>query len=46
MTEEDERIMLKFMASDATPQRTLADIIMERINDMGGNGMTAVETEG
>lgn len=46
VTEEDERIMLKFMASDATPQRTLADIIMERINDMGGNGMTAVETEG
>jgi essential nuclear protein 1 len=45
VTEDDERIMSMFMASDAAPQRTLADIIMERINekDMGGNEAAEVE---
>ncbi|CAM6010490.1 unnamed protein product [Sphagnum balticum] len=38
VTEEDERIMSMFMASDATPQRTLADIIMERIHEAGVSG--------
>ncbi|KAL3695058.1 hypothetical protein R1sor_008709 [Riccia sorocarpa] len=33
ITEEDERIMSMFMASDAGPQRTLADMIMERIKE-------------
>lgn len=46
MTEEDERIMSMFMASDAAPQRTLADIIMERINDKGGDAMAAADVEG
>jgi len=48
VTEDDERIMSMFMASDAAPQRTLADIIMERINekDMGGNEAAEVEGEG
>lgn len=46
MTEEDERVMSMFMASDAAPQRTLADIIMERINDKGGDAMVAAEEEG
>jgi hypothetical protein len=36
-----------FMASDAAPQRTLADIIMERINEKGGDDMVvAAEVEG
>ena len=34
------------MASDAAPQRTLADIIMERINDKGGDAMATAEVEG
>lgn len=46
VTEEDERVMSMFMASDAAPQRTLADIIMERINDKGGDAMVAAEEEG
>ncbi|KAG0570469.1 hypothetical protein M758_6G158300 [Ceratodon purpureus] len=46
VTEEDERIISMFMASDAAPQRTLADIIMERINDKGGDAMVATEEEG
>jgi len=45
VTEEDERIISMFMASDAAPQRTLADIIMERINDKGGDAM-ATDVEG
>ena len=46
MTEEDERIISMFMTSDAAPQRTLADIIMERINDKVGDAMVATEEEG
>lgn len=35
-----------FMASDAAPQRTLADIIMERINEKDMGGIEAAEAEG
>lgn len=46
VTEEDERIISMFMASDSAPQRTLADIIMERINEKGGDAMAAADVEG
>ncbi|XP_024393638.1 bystin [Physcomitrium patens] len=46
VTEEDERIMSMFMASDTAPQLTLADIIMERINNKGGDETVAAEVEG
>jgi hypothetical protein len=47
VTEEDERLLSMFMASDAAPQRTLADIIMERINEKGGDDIAvAAEVEG
>ncbi len=35
-----------FMASDATPQRTLADIIMERIHEAGVSGDATANMEG
>jgi essential nuclear protein 1 len=35
-----------FMASDATPQRTLADIIMERIHEAGVSGDATANVEG
>jgi hypothetical protein len=38
--------MSMFMASDATPQRTLADIIMERINEAGVSGDATANVEG
>jgi len=46
VTEEDEKIMSMFMASDATPQRTLADIIMERIHEAGVSGDATANVEG
>jgi hypothetical protein len=38
--------MSMFMASDATPQRTLADIIMERIHEAGVSGDATANVEG
>jgi hypothetical protein len=38
--------MSMFMASDATPQRTLADIIMERIHEAGVSGDATANMEG
>lgn len=35
MTEEDERALAMFMSVGAAPQRTLADIIMEKIQEKG-----------
>lgn len=46
VTEEDERVISMFMASDAAPQRTLADIIMERINEKDVGGDATAGTEG
>jgi essential nuclear protein 1 len=46
VTEEDEKILSMFMASDATPQRTLADIIMERIHEAGVSGDATANVEG
>ncbi|BBN11225.1 essential nuclear protein 1 [Marchantia polymorpha subsp. ruderalis] len=45
ITAEDERIMSMFMASDAGPQRTLADMIMERIKEKDA-GISSSSPEG
>ncbi|KAL2631213.1 hypothetical protein R1flu_015899 [Riccia fluitans] len=45
VTEEEERIMSMFMASDTGPQRTLADMIMERIKEKDA-GISSGSAEG
>lgn len=46
VTDEDERALAAFMSAGAAPHRTLADIIMEKIQEKGQErGLVVDQTE-